>query len=286
MKQITFSRFLQHFPNDDVCLGVIFNMRYANLKECSKCHKPTRFHRVKKRKCFECSYCGYQIYPLAGTILEGSTTSLTNWFYAMYLFSVSKNGVSAKELERTLGVTYKTAWRIGHKIREAMGNEKKFKLEGKVEVDEALIGGRVKGKKSGKGWKTKNKICLLGMVERGGRIKVIPVKNREKRYIDPEINRHVRKGTLIYTDEYSGYNDLPTRGYEHESINHSRYRWAREDRHTNNIEGFWGNLKKSLSSTYTYVSKKHLPKYLNEFTFRHNKRREPDMFGEILKRIA
>ena len=285
MKNLSFGKFRELFPNDDVCLGVIFNMKYGSVNlTCTKCNNLTTFYRVKSRKCYECGQCGYQLYPLAGTIMEGSTTSLTTWFYAIYLFSTSKNGVSAKELERALGVTYKTAWRIGHKIREIMGNDADIVMSGVVEIDETLIGGRVRGGK--RGWGAENKTCLVGIMERGGKVKVTPTPNRERETIFPLVNRHVQKGSIVNTDEFKTYHTLGGEGYDHRRVIHSKYQWAQGENHTNSIEGYWSNLKKSILGTHTYVSSKHMQKYLDEFDFRHNNRKDKIMFNEILKRVV
>ena len=284
IKNLSFGKFQKLFPDDDVCLGVIFNMRYGGVNlTCPKCSKPTIYYRIKTRKCYECGECSNQIYPLAGTIMEGTTTDLTLWFYAMYLFSTSKNGVSAKELERALGVTYKTAWRIGHKIREIMGKNEDRMMSGVVEVDEALIGGVVRGGK--RGWGAENKTCLFGIIERGGKVKVTPVDNRERATIFPLITKHVEKGSVVNSDEFKSYHTLGDEGYDHRSVVHSKYQWAQGENYTNSMEGYWSNLKKSILSTHTYVSPKHMQKYLDEFDFRHNHRNNEVIFDEILKRV-
>lgn len=254
------------------------------MEACPKCATIARFYRLKKRKSYECGDCSYQIYPMAGTIFEGSTTSLSLWFYAIYLFSVSKNGVSAKELGRSLGVTYKCAWRIGHKIREAMIDNSGYLMSGVIEVDEALIGGKERGGK--RGWGAGRKTCLVGIIERGGKVKITPVTSRNRETIFPLINQNVEKGSIINTDEFRGYNTLQEEGYEHRKVIHSRYQWAMGDDHTNSIEGYWSNLKKSILGTHTYVSQKHLSKYLAEFDFRHNHRKNINMFEAILYRIT
>lgn len=282
---LTFSQFIKRFPDDDICLDTIFQSRFSVGIICPKCKSPSKFYRVKSRKCYECGVCGHHLYPLSGTIMEGTTTKLTTWFYVIYLFSVSKNGVSAKELERSLGVTYKTAWRIGHKIREVMGSGETELLTGIVETDETLFGG--KAPRGGKrGWGAANKTCLLGMMERGGKVKVVPIENRDIQNIFPAIHKYVEKGSVIHTDEFRAYNSLPDQGYHHEKVVHSRYQWRSGDIYTNSIEGYWSNLKKSILGTHTFVSPKHLQKYLDEFDFRHNNRKGKIMFDEILKRVV
>ncbi len=137
----TISQFRKEFPNDEACLDKIFRIRYGDNPTCSECEREGKFYRVKNRRSYACQWCGHQVYPCAGTPLEKSTTALTSWFYAAYLMVVTRNGVSAKELERQLGVTYKCAWRIGHKIRELMDMlGLRSKMSGHVEVDESYIG--------------------------------------------------------------------------------------------------------------------------------------------------
>lgn len=264
-------------------MEIIFKIRYSNMEACPKCGVVhPKYYRVKARNCYECGDCGHQIYPLVGTIMEGTTTPLTDWFFAMYLFSVSKNGVSAKELQRSLGVTYKTAWRIGHKIRDLMNDKQDKLLKGIVEVDESLIGGKVKGGK--RGWGAENKTCLFGMIERDGGVKVSVIEERTREAIYSEINSGVAKGSTVYSDEFKAYKTLSTQGYTHGSVVHSKNQWKDGDCHTNSIEGYWSNLKKSILGTHTHISKKHMHRYLNEFAFRHNNRKG-NIFEEMLKQI-
>ncbi|MBX9733349.1 MAG: IS1595 family transposase, partial [Chitinophagaceae bacterium] len=281
LPRLTINDFLSRYPNDDICLQEIFNARYSQLKTCPSCNREfPKFYRVKKRKCYECSKCGHQIYPLAGTVIEGTGTPLMKWFYAMYLFSVSKNGVSAKELQRHLGITYKCAWRIGHKIRELMRSKPRERLSGTVEIDESLFGGKAK-RGSKRGWGAGNKICLLGMIERGGNVRITPIPNREKVTILPLIVENVQPGTIINTDEFHVYRSLTAHGFKHEKVNHSKYQWANMKAYTNSMEGYWSNLQKSIFGTHTYVSAKYLNNYLGEFEFRHNNRKADCMFNAI-----
>jgi len=281
-QQIDFWQFIEMFPNDDTCLEVIFQSIYGNPFNCPKCNQPSTFYRIKKRKSYQCGNCKYHLYPLSRTIMQGSTTSLRRWFYAIYLFATSKNGISANELCSHLGVTFKTAWRIGHKIRTVMKIQH-LKLSNIIEADEALLGGKAEGKR---GWGAEKKVCLLGLVEKQGNIQVVPLEARSRDNILPVINEIVEKGTIIHTDEFRAYNVLPAYGYEHHNVSHSKYQWRYGDVHTNSIEGYWGNLKKSIYSTYTFVSRKHLQKYLDEFSFRYSYRNNENIFNEILKNIT
>lgn len=268
------------YPNDDVCLQKLFDLRYGEMEACPSCGVvQPEYLRVHKRKCFQCSDCLFQIYPMAGTPLENSKTALTTWFHIIFLFACSKNGVSAMEIMRQTGVTYKCAWRLGHQVRKLM-DEGQITLQGIVEADESLYGGKAKGGK--RGWGAEKKTTVFGIIERGGKVITKTVKGRAKEIILPIIGSSVILGATIFTDEYKGYRDLTVLGYDHATVNHSKYQWAKGAVCTNSIEGFWSNLKKSLAGTHTHVSAKYLQNYLNEFNFRHNNRKGAVMFGTIL----
>ena len=159
MDKFTFKDFNEKYPDDNACLSEIFENRYGHLKTCPSCKKETKFHKVSDRKCYACQYCGFQIHPLANTIFHKSETSLKSWFYAIFLFANSKNGVSGKELQRQLGVTYKTAWRIAKQIRLLFSSDIR-KLSNTVEANETYIGGKGRGKR-GRG--AENKTAVFGL---------------------------------------------------------------------------------------------------------------------------
>lgn len=261
----TLKDFKTEYPDDQACLLSVLENRYG--KTCPKCGViGVKFHPITGRKAFVCSECDKHIYPLADTIFRKSETSLWNWFYAIFQFSVSKNGVSAKELERTLGVTYKTAWRMCKQIRLLMEQDND-KLDGDVEVDETYIGGRRK-----LSHKFDNKSIVFGQVERNGRAKTVHVKTAGARILLPAIQDGVALTAQIYSDEWRSYKSLPKLGYTHTTVNHSALEYVRGSAHTNTIEGFWSQLKRSIDGTYHAVSPKYLQSYLNEFTFRYNLR--------------
>lgn len=156
-------------------------------------------------------------------------------------------------------------------------------LEGIVEADESLYGGRAKGGK--RGWGADKKSCMFGMIERGGKVKIKKVDGRKKEIILPIMGAMLIAGATVFTDEYKGYHDLTAMGFEHDTVNHSKFEWKKGDCHTNSIEGFWSNLKASLAGTHTHVSAKWLQSYLNEFNFRHNHRKGVVMFDAILGMI-
>lgn len=269
--------FRRDFPNDDVCLDTIFKERYGDVETCPSCGSDTKFHRVKGRKCYACQWCGYQLHPLAETIFHKSSTPLTSWFYTIYLFSVSKNGVAAKELERHLGVTYKTAHRMAYHIRSLMSST--GKLSGNVEADETYIGG-VRSSDS----KFENKVPVLGVVERQGEVRAKVTDRASATTALPFLRSNVEENSAIITDESSIYYRLK-REYGHESVNHSKKEYVRGIVHTNTIEGFWGQMKRSMDGTYHSVSRKYLQLYVNEFVFRYNLRGEV-VYPVLLERAS
>lgn len=282
MEKVTVKRFNELFPDDDTCLDFMFKQTYASMPACLKCGvMEPRYYRVRGRKCYECKDCGNQIHPLGGTIFHKSSTSLKDWFYVVYIFSVSKNGVSAKEVERHLGVTYKTAWRIAKQVRTLMaqgGNP----LSGVVETDETYVGGRNTDRGSG----LRNKEVVFGMVERGGHVKAEHVKSAGARILLPRLRDGIAPGTVVYSDQAQVYRTLHRIGYYHDSVNHSTGEYGRGIVHTNTIEGFWSQLKRSVDGTYHCVSAKYLQLYLNEFVYRYNHRQEPSIFPALISSAA
>jgi transposase len=280
-----FDKFQELYPDNKSCLDHLFTAKYGNIKVCPGCDRGTKFHRVKKRTCYECQFCGYQLFPLAGTIFEKTRTPLKKWFHAMYLMTASKNGVSAKELQRILGVTYKCAWRMGHQIRKTMAGNLHQKFDKDVQVDEALIGGRNKDPNRKKHSTTKQSV--FGIVEPKGNVMAIVVPNRERMTLFPIIAKHIKKGVCVVSDDFSTYSTLSKYGYNHQVVNHSGWQWANKEGYTTNaIEGFWSLLKRSLKGTHVWVSKKYLQCYIDECVFRYNNRKiEEPMFNVVLKNV-
>lgn len=281
--KFTIQDFQKRFPDDDSCLEEIMKLRFGQVSICPDCQKETKFHRVRSRKCYECQWCGYQVSPTAGTVFEKSATPLSQWFYVIYLMTATRSGVAAKEVQRQLGVTYKCAWRMCHQIRLLMGGKKPEKLGGHVEIDETYVGGKRKGKR-GRG--AEGKTAVLGMVERDGNIMAVPVENVQKKTLMPIIKETVEEGSRISTDELQSYNALNDEGYMHDCIRHAAKEYVKGDTHVQSIEGFWSRLKLSIGGTHVWVSRKHLAKYVDEFAFRHNMRKEPDsMFDAALSAV-
>ncbi|HZP95371.1 MAG TPA: IS1595 family transposase [Candidatus Limnocylindria bacterium] len=224
MERYTRKDFERDFPDDDACLNWLFAVANPDPITCAGCGKVTKFYRVKRRKAFACGDCGDLLYPMAGTIYEKSRTPLKTWFLAVYLMSSTRTGVSAKWLERSVGVTYKTAWRMFRQIRSMLDEGEPAPLRGMVEIDETYIG----GKKHGMGRGAVGKAVVLGMYERGGRVVAEVVQDTKRKSIEPVVLKRVAQGAAIFTDELNTYDSLPKRGMVHMRVNHKAKRWVTE----------------------------------------------------------
>jgi transposase len=287
--RFTFAQFKALYPDDDACLLAILKRRYDTIDACPNCGVVGTLTRIEGRRAFACKE-GCHIYPCAGTVFEHSSTTLTKWFHAMYLMTATRNGVSAKEIERQLGVTYKCAWRMGHQLRLLMAAREKAnnppQMSGHVEIDEAYMGGH-RRKKSRTDAPTAGKTVVMGMVQRGGPFKGYVVPDARKQTLLPHIFKDVAPGTTVSTDTWASYGKLSQHGYKHGAVNHDRYEWVRGEFSTNRIEGFWSHLKAGIRSTHIHVSAKYLQNYVDEFACRYNHRHEPAaMFQRVLSQIS
>jgi len=287
--------FTREFPDDATCLEFLWRQRFADdsgRAHCSKCGERRKFHRVKSRPSYSCDSCGLHIHPTKGTIYERSATSLHLWFYAMYMMTSTRCGISAKQLERELGVTYKTAWRMANLIRNKLMTQDDSKpLTGSVEADETAYGGRPKASTTrgmtmpeAQTYAKARKVGIMAMVERGGNVRA---------YVQPRagaldtVSQHVSPDAIVYTDEWAGYRNLHTTHPAHFTIRHTDRVYASGDVHTQTIEGFFGNVKNGIAGNYHGVSAKWLQGYLNEYTWRYNHRRDGRaMFMTLLMRAA
>jgi transposase len=290
----TFLQFEKEFPTDDACLEQIKEQRFpGGVTVCHKCERPRKHHRVTGRTAYACESCGNHIYPLAGTIFEKSTTKLRIWFHAMYLMGSTRCGISAKQIQRETGVTYKTAWRMFKQIRSLMSEDVRLGGSGSsgVEMDEMYHGGRRKND-SGRmlrGNKGKNTM-VLGVVERKGKIVARATNDKSMAATNTLLKEYVLPETIIFTDEATSYKQLPQlegMGYQHKRINHSAKVYVAGDVHTNTIEGFWSLVKRGIGGVYHSVSAKYLQSYLDEYSFRYNRRDSGNLiFPAILARVS
>ncbi len=273
--QYTFQEFLKEYPTDEACLDKIMELKFGKASFCPGCGSETKFHRITKRRAYACQACGHHVYPCANTPFEKSRTSLQKWFFAMYLLTASKNGVSAKELQRQLGVTYKTAWRIAHELRKLMANaDDDSPLSGHVEIDETYVGGRKPKIKGFTGRGAKGKTTVFGMLERGGSVRAGPVPNARRKTLAPIVMKNVQRGSIVSSDEWVAYHDLAKWGYKHGKVQHSAKEYVSGIHHVNSLEGYWSQLKRSIRGTHVHASPKHLWKYISEFSYRYNMRKE------------
>lgn len=226
---------------------------------------------------------------MAGTIFEKSSTSLHLWYYAMYLMASTRCGISAKQIQRETGVTYKTAWRMFKQIRSLLSEDADMQLGGPtVEMDESYFGPkRKRGGKRGRPAANSPKQCVVGIVERNGRAIALTSENATKANLMTIASERILPESTVFTDDWAGYNDLGQAGYTHHRINHSEKIYVMGDVHTQTIDGFWSLIKRGIGGVYHQVSKKYLQSYLDEYTFRYNRRDQGNLiFTSFLKRVC
>src|SRR5580692_1179698 len=218
--------FFKQFPDDDSCLAHLMKVRFGDLTKCPSCKKESKFHKLKDQPCYSCQLCGHHIHPMVDTPFYNSHTPLQKWFYAMYLFTTTRHGVPAKELQRQLSVNYKTAWRMGHEIRKYLGFvDGDAPLSGHIEADETMIGGKRSGGKRGRG--APGKTVVFGMLERQGDVMTRIVENVRRATLEPHILANVKKGSTVSTDELKSYAKLARHGYVHGAVNHGAEEWVK-----------------------------------------------------------
>jgi transposase-like protein len=293
--RFTLLDFSKRFPTDEACLEHLKEKRFpGGVTYCAKCQQERKHYRVTGRPAYACDHCGKMISPMAGTIFEKSSTSLRTWFYAMYLMGSTRCGISAKQIQRETGVTYKTAWRIFRQIRSLL-SEGELQLEGPtVEVDETYYGG-VRKYGTGRPMRgDKKKTPVIGIVQRQGKVIAKAIKDVRGSSLLREIRNHVVPGSTIYTDELAGYDGIQTMRtkqgkparYVHYTIRHSDRVYVRGQVHTNSVEGLWSLIKRGIGGVYHSVSPKYLQGYLDEYCFRYNRRFDGNQqFNAILERV-
>lgn len=271
---------MREFPDDATCLEWLWHNRYStdgDNAHCPKCDAERPFKRYntsQQRQSWTCTGCGHHLHPTADTIFHKSSTSLHLWFYAMYLMTSTRCGISAKQLERELGVTYKTAWRMAYLIRHELMGQDGQALSGAVEADETYIGGRRRGTPRGRPGPDSHKVPVFGMVERGGHVVATSIANVRKASLMPHLVRRVLPRSTVYTDELKSYDGLRKAGYHHRRIHHAANVYVSGNVHVNTIEGFWSLVKRGIGGVYHAVSAKHLQGYLNEYAWRYNHRKD------------
>lgn len=277
-QKYTFKDFETEFPNESACLETLKEMRWPDGRtHCTACRSIRKHHRVSGRTCYACEGCGHHIFPLVGTIFENTKLPLKTWFYAIKIMAASRCGVSAKQIQRETGVTYKTAWRMAKHIRKLM--EEGLQVAGEVEMDETYYGKQ----------KGKNLTQVIGMVERRGRVIALAAENRQGSTLMKIVRERILPSSMVYTDSagtYGGLESMRDKGYLNKRVRHSAKVYVAGDAHTNTIEGFWSLVKRGIAGTYHAVSRKYLQSYLNEYAFRYNHRNSSiPMFAVLLGQV-
>jgi transposase-like protein len=269
------------FGTEDKCRAYLEGLRWPDGVKCPRCGSD-KISRIKDRSQFDCDGCRYQFSVTAGTIFHDSHLPLWKWFLAVYVTGESKKGISSNQLKRMLGVSYKTAWYLTHRIRAAMRDDAAALLDGVVEVDETYHGGKVRHP-HGRKPSPEGKATVLGAVERGGQLRVRLSQHERVSTADLEAFLDLTvsdDADRIYSDSAAAYSDLVDA-----SVNHHAGEWVQADVHTNTIESVWSLFKRSVVGSYHHLSVKHLPAYLDEMAFRYNNRENAYLFRDTLLRL-
>jgi transposase-like protein len=276
-KQKEFNSFLdviQQFPTEQTCREFFEKMRWNGHIVCPHC-QTDKIYKFQSGKLYKCATCKKQFTVKVGTIFEDSALPLQKWFYAIYLVTAHKKGLSSHQLARDIKVTQKTAWHMLHRIRHAMKVKSFAKpMTGTVEADETYVGGKGHHGKRGRG--SENKIAVFGIIERGGKLVSQPVKRVNAKTLKGIIRQNVSKKATIMTDEWTAYTGLGNEFSKHGIVNHGRKEYVNGSVHVNNMENFWSLLKRGITGIYHHVSPEHLHRYCDEFEYRYNSREIKD----------
>jgi transposase-like protein len=296
---MTYKEFLKRFPTEKAIIGYFIRIRYPEGIKCNHCGSDKVYHRNKEYKMFDCNGCGRGFSVFKDTIFEHTSTDLQKWFFAIHLFLNAKKGISAKQLQRETGVTYKTAWRILKQIRKAMEDKNNDNLyETIVEIDETYIGGKPRkgnkkdddlkggGLKRGRGTKKTPVVAVVNREEKKIFAKVALANKKGQKLSGKQLigilNQICKGNNVVISDEFTGYKSLLNTDYIHLMIDHTKM-FCDGDIHTNTVENFWAIVKRAIYGIYHKVSIKYLQEYINEFSFRYNNRNIDESFDILLK---
>lgn len=291
---MTLTQLMERFSDEDSCKTYLTAMRWPEKVNCPRCDGQEKIYVLKSRpfhwvcKNTDCGgKNGYRFSVISGTIFEDTKYPLRTWFQVLYLMLQSKKGMSALQIQRTIGCkSYETAWYMCHRLRAAMQNGEFLKLTGEVEVDETYVGGKNKNRhtdKKQKGRGPSGKVAVVGAIARKGSVVAQVVEHVDQKTLNSFVQETISdKVDLVATDEHSGYDKLRKQGFPHETVNHSEGEYVRGNVHTSHIDGFWSLIKRGIIGSFHHVSKDYLPLYVNEFAFRHNYRKDPEIFDQVI----
>jgi transposase-like protein len=283
----TLQEAIVYFSDFDNCQKFVAELRWADGKvRCPSCgsEKVTYLANARVWKCYE-DHAKAKFSLKVGTIMEDSALAIDKWLTAMWLIVNCKNGISSCEIARDLGITQKSAWHMAHRIRYALHHGSFEKLTGHVEVDETFIGGKARNmhvaqrRRRITGTGTKDKTAVMGILERGGKVRTVVVPNRKKHALQGEVRKHVEAGAALYTDALLSYDGLAG-DYAHKVVDHA-VEYVSGTCHTNGLENFWSLLKRGISGTYVSVEPFHLFRYLDEQAYRFNNRKDMNDFDRF-----
>jgi transposase-like protein len=275
------------FGTDDRCREILERLRWPEGITCPRCqHKGHSWLESYDR--YECNACQHQFTVISGTVFQDTHLALTKWFVATYLLCESRKGMSANQIKRIIGSSYKTAWYLCHRIRHAMKQVDQPMLSGTIEMDETYVGGRDRGR--GKGFRKDSKECVIGIRERGGSLRFFHAEDAKSGTLAKYIKENVSTDVdVIVTDELTGYPSAMIQagihGRKHKTVNHKAKEYVRGDVYTNTVESAFSLLKRGIVGTWHKISAKHLQAYLNEMTFRFDRRKNSDLFIDTLRHM-
>lgn len=281
-QEMNLVKLVENFRSEERCRTYLEELRWPDGVTCPRCSKKG-ISKILERDQYDCNSCRYQFSVTAGTIFHDSHLPLWKWFLVAYMMAEAKKGVSANQIKRTVGVSYKTAWYLCHRIRAAMAEMNAEKLSGTVECDETFVG----GKRHGIGSRRRElKTIVAGIIQRGGDVRLKVVTNNDRQTLHRFIKKHTKPETdMIITDDWTAYDGIGDHDTKHETVNHSRKEWVRGNVHTNTIENVWSLFKRSIIGSYHKISTKHMDAYLDELEWRYNNRTNAWLFRDTMKKL-
>ena len=284
VQEINLISLVDRFHSEDACRQYLEELRWPNGVACVRCGSVS-ISRISTRDQYDCNSCRYRFSVTSNTIFHDTHLPLWKWFLAVYTMVESKKGVSANQIKRELGISYKTAWFLCHRIRNAMAQARADapKLTDIIEVDETYVGGKVEGK--GRGYKG-NKALVVGIVQRKGQVILRVRADRSRETLHEFIlSATDPKARAIFTDEWPAYDGIADGDTRHETVNHSQEEYVRGEVHINTAESVWSLLKRSIIGAFHHVSVKHLDAYLDELEWRFSNRENPFQFRDTMSEL-